>query len=183
MDWHPSHRTWHRSPVHRHSGNRTWRESAARPHPVHRITVAAHLRRRSRGCESACCHATKENEFSPVHSVIGFKDSTRRDLKSIAGPASKVTPLLLLAPRFRAQTERTPFELARVVVRLDHVACRIVARITASCDRATKLLVANRVADRVGLAVALLLDCRMEIRISCFFIVSSGVRFAWAVEV
>ena len=26
-----------------------------------------HLRRRSRGCENACYHATEENEFSPVH--------------------------------------------------------------------------------------------------------------------
>ena len=43
------------------------------PIRVHRITVAPHLRRRSRGCENACSHATKENEFSPVHSVIGFK--------------------------------------------------------------------------------------------------------------
>jgi hypothetical protein len=73
VHWHPSHRTWHRSAVHRHSGNRTWRESAAHSHPGHRITVPPHLRPRSRGCENGCYHATKENEFSPVHSVIGFK--------------------------------------------------------------------------------------------------------------
>jgi len=47
--------------VHRRSGNRTWR-----------ITVPLHLCLRNRGCENACYHATKENEFSPVHSVIGF---------------------------------------------------------------------------------------------------------------
>ena len=48
--------------MHRHSGNRMWR-----------ITVPPHLRRRRRGYQDACYHATKENGFSPVHSVTGFK--------------------------------------------------------------------------------------------------------------
>ena len=48
--------------MHRHSGNRIWR-----------ITVPPHLRRRRRGYQNACYHATKENGFSPVHSVTGFK--------------------------------------------------------------------------------------------------------------
>jgi hypothetical protein len=71
----PKARGWihHWSAVHRDSGNRMWRESAAHSHPGHRITVRPHLRGGSRGCENACYHATKENEFSPVHSVIGFQ--------------------------------------------------------------------------------------------------------------
>ncbi len=59
--------------MHRHSGDRRWRESPARSDPGTRITVPPHLRRRSRGCENTCHHATKENEFSPVHSVIRFQ--------------------------------------------------------------------------------------------------------------
>src|SRR5262249_38351875 len=70
---HSAQRTWHRSAVHWHPPHRTWHESATRSHPGHRITVPPHLRRSSQGCENACCHETKENEFSPVHSVIGFK--------------------------------------------------------------------------------------------------------------
>jgi hypothetical protein len=38
-----------------------------------RITVPPHLRRRRRGYQNACYHATKENGFSPVHNVRGFK--------------------------------------------------------------------------------------------------------------
>jgi hypothetical protein len=60
------------SAVHRHSGNWAWRQSAARSRLGTRITVPAHLRHRNRGCENASYHAAKENEFSPVHSVIGF---------------------------------------------------------------------------------------------------------------
>src|SRR4029450_11983203 len=73
VHWHPSHRTWHGSAVVRHSGNRPWRQSAAHSHLGHRITVPPHLRRRNRGCENACYQVTKENESSPVHSVIGSK--------------------------------------------------------------------------------------------------------------
>ena len=44
--------------------------SAAHRHSRHRSTMpASHLRCRSRGCENACYHATKQNEFFPVHSV------------------------------------------------------------------------------------------------------------------
>src|SRR5262249_567027 len=70
---HSAQRTWHRSAVHWHPPHRTWHESATRSHPGHRITVPPHLRRSSQGCENASCHETKQNEFSPVHSVIGFK--------------------------------------------------------------------------------------------------------------
>src|SRR2546426_266903 len=69
---HRCHGREHRSALHRHPRHRTWHESAAHSHPGHRITVPSHLRHRSRGCESACYRATKENEFFPVHSVIGF---------------------------------------------------------------------------------------------------------------
>src|SRR4029077_1957103 len=61
------------SVMHRHWGNRTWCEGAAHSHPGGGINAPPHLRHRSRGCENACCRATKENEFSPVHSVIGFQ--------------------------------------------------------------------------------------------------------------
>ena len=54
-------------------GNGTWREGAAHPDPGNRSTVPPHLRRRSRGCQTACCYATEENKFSPVHSVIAFQ--------------------------------------------------------------------------------------------------------------
>jgi len=70
--------------VHRHSGNRRWRESAAHSDPGHRTTVPSHLRPRSRGCENTCYHATKENEFSPVHSVIGFQRLKPPDSKVAA---------------------------------------------------------------------------------------------------
>ena len=48
-------------------------ESAAHSDPGYRITVPLDLRGRSRGCENTCYHAIKENEFSPVHSVIRFQ--------------------------------------------------------------------------------------------------------------
>jgi hypothetical protein len=68
----PKARGWihHWSAVYRHSGNRTWRESSAHSHPGHRISVPPYLRHRSRSCENACYRATKENDFSPIHSVI-----------------------------------------------------------------------------------------------------------------
>ena len=109
VHWHPSHRTWHRSAVHRHSGNRRWRQSAAHSHPGHRITVPPHLRRRSRGCENACYHATKENEFSPVHSVIGFKklnpSGFEKYRRSRIGGNAVVT---FGAPAFGRKRECTP---------------------------------------------------------------------------
>jgi hypothetical protein len=74
----------HRSALHRHPRHRTWHESAAHSHPGHRITVPSHLRRRSRGYKDACYHVTKENEFFPVHSVIGFKKLNPSGFESIA---------------------------------------------------------------------------------------------------
>jgi hypothetical protein len=44
--------------------------------------VPPYLRHRSRGCENACHHATKENEFSPVHSVTGFQRLKPAGIKS-----------------------------------------------------------------------------------------------------
>jgi hypothetical protein len=82
LHWHWSHRPGHRSALHRHSRNRTWRQSAAHSRPGHRITVHARLRRSSRGDENASYHAAKENEFSPVHSVIGFHRLKPRGFQS-----------------------------------------------------------------------------------------------------
>jgi hypothetical protein len=56
--------------------------------------VLPHLRRGSRGCENAYYHATKENEFSPVHSVIGFKKLNPSGFEKYRRPASEATPLL-----------------------------------------------------------------------------------------
>src|SRR5205823_11789358 len=69
-----------------------WRESAAHSHPGHRISVPPHLRRGSRGCENACYHATKENEFSPVHSVIGFQRLKPPGFKSCGTGKGKREP-------------------------------------------------------------------------------------------
>src|SRR4029079_10700546 len=60
------------SAVHRHSDTGRWCEIAAHSNSGHRISVCPYLRPRSRGCENTCNHATKENEFSPVHSVTCF---------------------------------------------------------------------------------------------------------------
>src|SRR5262249_38609449 len=70
--WHPSHRTRHWSALNPYSGNRTWDQSAAHSHLRGRITAHLCLSCRNRDSENACYHAIKENEFSPVHSVIGF---------------------------------------------------------------------------------------------------------------
>jgi hypothetical protein len=62
--------------------------------------VLPHLRRRNRGCENACYHATKENEFSPVHSVIGFQRLKPPGFKSCGtGKGKKVTTALQLHHR------------------------------------------------------------------------------------
>jgi hypothetical protein len=76
-------------------------------------------------------------------------------LKSIAGPASEVTPLLLLAPPLSgANVNAPPFELALVLVRLDHVASFTVnANHGIMCERLKKLCVADYIADRVRLAI------------------------------
>jgi hypothetical protein len=127
VHWYPSHRTWHRSAVRRHSGNRTWRQSAAHSHPGHRITVSPHLCRRNRGCENACYHATKENEFSPVHSVIGFKKLNPSGFEKYRrSPHRRQRRCYFWRPVFGRKRERTPFELASVLGCLDHVASFIV---------------------------------------------------------
>jgi len=38
---------------------------------AHGTTMSSH-RRRSRGCENACCYATRENEFFRVHNFVPF---------------------------------------------------------------------------------------------------------------
>jgi hypothetical protein len=77
--------------VHRHSGNRTWRQRAAHSHPGRRITVPAHLRLRNRGCENAWCHATKENEFSPVHRFLKIETPRIRKLQHKIKGIDRVT--------------------------------------------------------------------------------------------
>jgi len=76
--------TSHWSALHRHLRHRMRHEGAAHFHPGHRTTVASHLRRPSRGCENACYHVTKKNEFFPAHSVIGFKKLNPSGFESIA---------------------------------------------------------------------------------------------------
>jgi hypothetical protein len=84
--------------------------------------VPPHLRRRSRGCENACYHAAKENEFSPVHSVIAFKklnpSGFEKYRRSRIGGNAVVT---FGAPFSGANVNALPFELALVLVRFYHI--------------------------------------------------------------
>jgi len=79
----------HWNVLHRHSCHGPEHRRAVHRHSPYRTTVASHLRRRSRGCENACYHITKENEFFPVHSVIGFKKLNPSGFESIAVVASQ----------------------------------------------------------------------------------------------
>src|SRR5439155_25262211 len=106
VHWDPSYRTWHLSVVHRHSGKRTWRQSAAHSHPRHRISVPPQLRRRNRGCENACYHATKEKEFSPVHCVTGVQDSNPQDPKVAALEKVTFSRSFSMARQFLTAKER-----------------------------------------------------------------------------
>jgi hypothetical protein len=92
--------------------------------------VPPRLRRGSRGDENASYHAAKENEFSPVHSVIGFHRLKPRGFES-CGLLEKIKrndrvtnapPLGATAAISRA-AEHLP--VARVLVRLNHVASLI----------------------------------------------------------
>src|SRR5947208_15765650 len=82
-----------------------------------------HLRRRSRGCENACYHATKENEFSPVHSVIGFKKLNPSGFEKYRRSRIEGNAVVTFGARvFGAKMNSPFFELARVLVRLGQVA-------------------------------------------------------------
>src|SRR5262249_4125400 len=119
--------TWHRSAVHRHWGNRTWRHSAARSHPGHRISAPPHLRRRNRGCQNACYHATKENEFSPVHSVIGFKKLNPSGFEKYRRSRIGGNAVVTFGARFSGTNVNAPlFEIALVLVGFDHVASPVI---------------------------------------------------------
>ena len=109
--------------MHWHSGNRTWRQCAAHSDPGHRITAPPHLRRRTRGCENTCYHATKENKFSPVHSVIGFQRLKPPRFESCGTGKDKGNDRITNAPPLPATAaiskaaEHLPlFEIARVLV-------------------------------------------------------------------
>jgi hypothetical protein len=77
--------------------------------------VLSHLRCRWRQRGEAQCHATKKNEFFQFITFFLSKDSNPRDskvatLEKIKGNDPVTFPL------------RQPTEIARVLVRLDHVA-------------------------------------------------------------
>src|SRR5712691_1060821 len=58
--------------------------------------VPPHLRRRRRDRENAWHHATEENEFFPVHNVVGFLKIKPGGIRKLRlRPSAKVTPLLL----------------------------------------------------------------------------------------
>jgi len=104
-----------------------WRESAAHSHPGHRITVRPHLRRRSRGCENACYHTTKENEFFPVHSAIRFNKLNPSGLEKYRRSRIGRNAVVTFGALFSgANVNASPFEIARVLVRLDRIAGFIV---------------------------------------------------------
>jgi septal ring factor EnvC (AmiA/AmiB activator) len=68
--------------------------------------VSPDLSRRNRGCENACYRAIEENEFSPVHSVIGFAHFNGRDILAFARCFPALYLCLRYDSRWAASTRR-----------------------------------------------------------------------------